>query len=281
MAFSGGPRNTRLRVVTVSATSGGLTDVGRVRQRNEDAILARAPVFAVADGMGGHDAGHVASALVVAGLQHFEGASAVDAQSVVAAIREVNREIRQRAASRGTGDVIGTTVVGLAFSRDEAADALFLFNVGDSRAYRLRENHFVQLSADHSLVAELVRRGELTETEARVDHRRNVVTRALGVDDVVDIDEWLLKPEIGDRYLMCSDGLTSEVSDEMIAELLAVNDGAADAATALVNAALDAGGRDNVSVVIVDIDDVGHSMAAVDADTDPRPELLLDTDATR
>lgn len=226
-------------------------------------------MFAVADGMGGHDAGDVASALAVAGLRHFEGAAAVDAGSVISALQEVNRAIFEHSASTARGDVMGTTVVGIALSRDEAADALLVFNVGDSRVYQLRRDELVQLSHDHSLVAELVEAGELTPGEARRDRRRNVVTRALGVGERVDIDEWFVEPEIGDRYLMCSDGLTGEVSDGQICDLLRSGRAPDQAAAALVEMALDAGGHDNVSVVIVDIEGVGVGLdQAIDADTD-------------
>jgi serine/threonine protein phosphatase PrpC len=208
------------RTVTLSARCGAVTDIGRVRDRNEDAILAVPPVFAVADGMGGHEAGDVASALAIAGLQRFEGAAAVDAGSVLTALHEANRDIFSRAGFSAVAGM-GTTVVGMALSRDDAAaDSLLLFNVGDSRAYRLRDGQLLQLSDDHSLVAELVMRGDITAAEAQTDRRRNVVTRALGIDKTVEIDDWFVEPLVGDRYLMCSDGLTGEVNDEAITEIL-------------------------------------------------------------
>jgi serine/threonine protein phosphatase PrpC len=260
--------------MTVSVRCGAVTDVGRLRARNEDAVLAIPPVFAVADGMGGHHGGDVASALAIAGLEQFQGAAAVDARSVITAIREANRAIFDQ-ASVGEG-AMGTTVVGVALSRDEASDALLLFNVGDSRAYRLRGDDLVQLSKDHSLVAELVTAGELTAAEAKVDQRRNVVTRALGVDGSIDIDEWLMEPEVGDRYLMCSDGLTGEVSDGDIAAVLRAGTSPEEAAGALVQMALDAGGHDNVSVVVVDIEAVGEVDNGIDADTDPRRPVVAE-----
>jgi len=263
------------RLVTVFVRCSAVTDVGRLRERNEDAVLADPPVFAVADGMGGHQAGDVASALAIAGLEQFRGAAAVDARSVITALREANRTIFDRSAT-GRGDVMGTTVVGLALSRDQASDALLLFNVGDSRAYRLRHGDLLQLSQDHSLVAELVTAGELTAAEAQVDQRRNVVTRALGVDGSIDIDEWLVEPEVGDRYLMCSDGLTGEVSDQDIGAVLRLGTSPDEAAGVLVRMALDAGGHDNVSVVVVDIEAVGDVDNGIDADTDPRRPLISD-----
>lgn len=261
--------------MTVSVRCGATTDVGLVRDRNEDSVLAVAPVFAVADGMGGHEAGDVASALAIAGLSHFEGAAAVDARSIITALREVNRTIFE--ASTGQAQVMGSTVVGIALSREEASDSLLVFNVGDSRAYRLRDNELVQISEDHSLVAELVLAGELTSAEAQRDRRRNVVTRALGVDQTVEIDEWYVEPMVGDRYLICTDGLTGEVSDDAIAEVLRRPTDPGAAAASLVQLALVAGGHDNVSAVVVDIEAVGSVDNGIDADTvDPRPVTTVD-----
>lgn len=256
--------------MTLSARFGAATDIGLVRERNEDAVLAVAPVFAVADGMGGHQDGHLASALAIAGLGRFEGAAAVDAGSVLAALHEANRDIFVRAET-GASEGMGTTVVGIALSRnDAAADSLLLFNVGDSRAYRLRDGELRQLSEDHSLVAELVLKGDLSSAEAQTDSRRNVVTRALGIDETVEIDQWFVEPMVGDRYLMCSDGLTGEVSDLEIAETLRTIAAPAKAADVLVEMALSAGGRDNVSAVVVDIEGVGQVESAIDEDTDHR-----------
>jgi serine/threonine protein phosphatase PrpC len=160
----------------------------------------------------------------------------------------------------------------VALSRDEASDALLLFNVGDSRAYRLRDGQLLQLSDDHSLVAELVMRGDITAAEAQTDRRRNVVTRALGIDKTVEIDDWFVEPLVGDRYLMCSDGLTGEVNDEAITEILCESATPGEAARALVDLALSAGGHDNVSAVVVDIEGVGQVDGGIDADTDQRTE---------
>jgi protein phosphatase len=196
----------------------------------------------------------------------------VDAGSVMAALHEANRDIFSRAGTFAA-DGMGTTVVGIALSRDDAAaDSLLLFNVGDSRAYRLRGGELIQLSEDHSLVAELVLRGDLTADQAETDNRRNVVTRALGIEENVEIDEWFVEPVVGDRYLMCSDGLTGEVADAEIAEVLRAVALPGDAASALVELALLAGGRDNVSAVVVDIEGVGQADAAIDADTDRRED---------
>ncbi len=260
--------------MTVRVRTGAASDVGRVRVRNEDSVLAEPPVMLVADGMGGHSAGDVASAMAVAGFRRFEGATAVDAQSVLAAVRIVNDEIRQDAGNGDARQDMGTTVSGIALSRRDAIDALLVFNVGDSRVYLCRSGTLTQVSEDHSVVADLVRCGELTVEEARTDERRNIVTRALGVSDDVDIDSWLLVPEVGDRFLVCSDGLTTELDDGVIALEVARLADPTDVAAALVELALQAGGRDNVSVVIVDIESVGQVVVAVDEDTDPRTEWL-------
>lgn len=239
--------------------------------------MADAPVYAVADGMGGHDAGDVASAVAIGSLQRFSGAAAVAPQSVLTALQEANRDIVGRATAAASTNGMGTTIVGLVLSRHDAADSLLVFNVGDSRAYRLRGGEFVQLSDDHSLVAELVLTGELTPAAARTDPRRNVVTRALGMAEVVEIDNWLIEPKAGDRYLVCSDGLTTELTDpEIGSALMAVGDADA-AAEELVRLALEAGGRDNISVVVIDIDEVGYSDTAADEDTNPRPVPVLDS----
>lgn len=257
--------------MTVGVRSGAATDVGRVRERNEDSVLVGPAVFAVADGMGGHEAGDVASALAVAGLGRFDDATTVDTQSVIGAIRSANTEILRRSEEDHGTEGMGTTVSGVALTREDGADALLVFNVGDSRTYRFRDGAFSQISEDHSLVAELVQAGELSTEAARSDKRRNVVTRALGVEPDVEIDYWLLLPVAGDRYLLCSDGLTNELTDEEIAQVVGDEPNPAAAAPRLVELAVRAGGHDNVSVVVVDIDSVEFVDSAVDDDTGPRP----------
>jgi PPM family protein phosphatase len=253
---------------------GASTHIGRVRTQNEDAILVRPPLFAVADGMGGHAAGEVASALAVEELTQLDDPAS--ANSVVGAIQVANRTILATASAQGLAEGMGTTLTALSVSDDAA---IAVFNVGDSRAYRYRDGHLTQLSADHSLVAEMVRSGRIGASEARTHPDRHVITRALGIGEDVEVDTWELLARSGDRYLLCSDGLTGELDEAVVAEILRSDDPPQAVADRLVNEAVEAGGRDNVSVVVVDIDDLTPGEADRDA-TNPRPEPEADDDDT-
>jgi len=229
---------------------GVATSVGRVRRVNEDSYLVLPPLYAVADGMGGHEAGEVASRLAVAELAKCVVAGRpLDTESVLGALDDANRVIVER-PQEGR---MGTTVTGLAGVETASGPRMLVFNVGDSRVYRLSGGRLDQVSVDHSEVQELVRAGALTPEQARVHPRRNVVTRALGRDVIVRPDHWLLPATAGDRYLLCSDGLFGELSDGKLAELLVVGDPQR-VATVLVAAANAAGGRDNITAVVVDVD---------------------------
>ncbi|MGN6405946.1 PP2C family protein-serine/threonine phosphatase [Sinomonas sp.] len=236
---------------------GSATDRGEVRELNEDSLLAREPIFAVADGMGGHEAGEVASALCVESLGREEtlsGGRAATALDVILAIRRADWAIRD-----ATGARAGTTLAAAFLAEDDdGAPAWIVANVGDSRVYVALEDEFVQITVDHSEVQELVARGEITQEEARIHPRRNVVTRALGTGFDADPDLWLLRAVDGQRLLICSDGLTTELEDGEIAELLKEGETAQAAADALVRAALEAGGRDNVTVIVVGVEGVGE-----------------------
>lgn len=231
------------------------TDVGQVRQVNQDAAMANGVLFVVADGMGGHRGGEVASEIAA---QHFEElASVPSGEELAKAFGQANHMIRKRAASDPNLAGMGTTVVALAVVRDDSDEMhLASANVGDSRMYRLEEDRLVQMTLDHSLVAELTRAGQLSEEEASQHPQRNVLTRALGVDDEVMVDHWLFPAIVGHRYLLCSDGLVNEVSDGDIADALRRFEDPNDAAEALVEEANRAGGRDNVTVLVVDVVDV-------------------------
>jgi PPM family protein phosphatase len=230
---------------------GVATSTGRVRRVNEDSYLALPPLYAVADGMGGHGAGDVASRLAIEELvKCVIPGRALDAETVLAALRDANRVIIERDEANG----MGTTITGLAGVDTASGTQLMVFNVGDSRVYRLAAGHLDQMSVDHSEVQELVRAGALTAEQARTHPRRNIVTRALGSDTVLRADHWLLPAIAGDRYLLCSDGLFGELLDEEIRELLATGDPQW-AATSLVEAADVAGGRDNTTAIVVDIAD--------------------------
>jgi PPM family protein phosphatase len=228
---------------------GAATSVGRVRQVNEDSYLAVPPLFVVADGMGGHGAGNVASRIAIEEMTACVALRPLFAEAVLTALEHANRNIIER----DEANRMGTTVTGLAALETAGADHLMVFNVGDSRVYRLAGKRLEQLTVDHSEVQEMVLAGVITREQARTHPRRNVVTRALGGDTGLHPDHWLLPAITGDRYLICSDGLFSELPDEAIRPLLAAGDPQS-AAVTLVGAACDAGGRDNVTAVVVDID---------------------------
>jgi len=229
----------------------GLTDTGRRRRQNEDAFVCDPPLFAIADGMGGAQAGELASRLAAAAIEEA-GASAGDGEGVVGAVRRANARIFERSLADPAVAGMGTTAtVALV---DEHAGTLTLAHVGDSRAYRYRAGELEQLTTDHSLVAELVRTGRLTEAEAAVHPHRSVITRALGTEADVEVDTRTVDLAEGDLVLLCSDGLSAMVRDGEIARLLeeSQRDPYA-AADALVRAANAAGGEDNVTVVVFEL----------------------------
>lgn len=226
---------------------GAATHVGRVRQVNEDSYLVSPPLYAVADGMGGHGAGDVASALAV-DILASHARRPLTAGAVLAALDEANEAIIRD--DRGAG--MGTTVTGLALLDTAAGIRLMAFNVGDSRVYRLAGGRLSQVTEDHSEVAELVRLGAITREQARTHPRRNVITRALGGFPGLQPDHWLLPAAAGDRYLICSDGLHGELPDDALAALLAAGR-PQQAAETLVAAANEAGGRDNVTAIVVEV----------------------------
>ncbi|MGD0378992.1 MAG: Stp1/IreP family PP2C-type Ser/Thr phosphatase [Acidimicrobiales bacterium] len=232
--------------------SGSASDVGRVRTVNEDLALESLTLFAVADGMGGHVGGEIAARTAVDTLQ-AEFARQPSADGLAGAIHEANRAVWER----GRADVdlrgMGTTMIAAALVSTDDGDRLVLANVGDSRAYRLHGGELVQLTTDHSVAEELVARGELSEEEAAVHPHRHILTRALGVQSDVAVDVWQLVPEEGDRFLLCSDGLTNEVPTEEITEVLSGTRDPQEVADVLVRMANQAGGNDNATVVVLDV----------------------------
>src|SRR5215213_1578207 len=246
--------------------AGAATDVGRVRQMNEDRFLADERIFAVADGVGGHQAGEVASQTSVETLlrEFNEGEPTVD--GLVAAAEAANQAVWQLAQGSREKRGMGTTLTALALVQVDGDEELALINVGDSRAYLLQNGELMQLTEDHSLVEELVRDGKLTPAEAQVHPQRSIITRALGMEPVIEVDSWEIIPYTGDRILLCSDGLTNELSDERIASTLRQLADPQEAAHDLVRQARAAGGSDNITVVVVDVvDDEGRSKRASDA----------------
>jgi serine/threonine protein phosphatase PrpC len=231
----------------------GVTDAGKVRANNEDALLVGEgrdeTLFAVADGIGGFEAGEVASRIAIEALKELE-----PGESFEAAIQEANRRIL--AASRGDEKLsgMGTTIVAVRFAGTQERPVAEVAHVGDSRAYLLRGGDLKPLTEDHSLVAELVRSGDLTRAQAAEHPQRNLITRALGADEEVDVDTAVLPVEAEDRILLCSDGLSDMVQEGQISEILARSPEDPEVpARRLLSAALDAGGTDNVTVVVVDV----------------------------
>jgi PPM family protein phosphatase len=231
----------------------GLTHAGKVRQNNEDALLLGGgedeTLFVVADGIGGFEAGEVASSLAVDVLKDLQ-----PDEPFKAAIGEANRRIV--AAGRGDEKLsgMGTTVVAIRFGGKQGEPVAEVAHVGDSRAYLVRGGDMKPITEDHSLVAELVRSGDLTRDEAAEHPQKNLITRALGADEEVDVDTAILPIVAGDRILLCSDGLSDMVSETGISEILAETpDDPERAARVLLSAALDAGGNDNITIVVVDV----------------------------
>jgi protein phosphatase len=240
---------------------GSATDVGKVRTVNEDRFLVADSLFAVADGLGGHQAGEVASKTAVETLGSSFNEHTVD--GLVDAVLKANHAVWQLARDNPDLQGMATTMTAVALVDEDDEERLALVNVGDSRAYLLQRGELEQLTEDHSLVEQLVREGRLTSEEAAIHPQRSIITRALGLDPEVEVDSWQLIPYEGDRLLLCSDGLTNEVTDDDIASTLRrVSDPVA-AAQDLVEQARANGGNDNITVVVVDVvDDDGRAKAA-------------------
>ncbi|MBO0747942.1 MAG: Stp1/IreP family PP2C-type Ser/Thr phosphatase, partial [Acidimicrobiaceae bacterium] len=263
----------------ISLRFGSATDVGLVRANNEDRYLVAEPLFAVADGMGGHAAGEVASSTAVRSLK--ENFTDHTPAGLAAAARAANRAVWEEAQASPDLRGMGTTLVALALVGDPGREQLAVANVGDSRLYRLHLGELYQVTSDHSLVGQMVASGALTPEEAEVHPRRNVLTRALGVDPDVDVDLVTVEAEQGDRYLLCSDGLPRELSDDQMASILRRLAGPDEAARELVEKARAHGGSDNVTVVLIDVADTdGRGAGAAPAleAADPGLEASSDVD---
>jgi protein phosphatase len=244
---------------------GSATDVGLVRTNNQDQLLVDPPLFAVADGMGGHAAGEVAALTAIQALKDaFQHDRTSD--GLVVATREANRSVWQRAQTQATMRGMGTTLVALALVNDRGEEQLAIVNVGDSRVYLLRQGEFEQLTTDHSLVQALIDDGQLSQAEADIHPQRHVLTRALGIDPDVPVDVLDVLPVKGDRFLLCSDGLTKEVDDKKVGSVLRRVEQPGEAARELVKEARSHGGSDNITVVVVDVvDDDDQAVAASEA----------------
>jgi len=237
--------------MSIQLNIGAHSHVGQLRSMNQDSFLIDGPLAIVADGMGGHRGGEVASHIAVETLNdRFTDSSLT---SLVEGFTAANSEIIARASADPELQGMGTTMCAIAPVMYESKELLAVINVGDSRVYRLINGVLQQVTVDHSLVESMVREGRLPPAEAEVHPQRNIVTRALGAQPWVEVDQFILEPEVGHRYLLCSDGLTDEVTDEQITNILATVEAPGAAVDALVAAANSGGGRDNITCVIVDV----------------------------
>ena len=253
----GSPRHTvslPTSHTSVTLAWAAVTDTGHRREVNEDSLLSQAPIFAVADGMGGHSAGDVASAAVVTRLAELAGATDPDAESIA---RLLSLAVEDMASGAGvTDNGTGTTVTGAALAVVAGEPQWIIFNIGDSRVYQLGSGVLEQVTTDHSVVQELVDAGKITREEADVHPHGNVITRAVGFHEPPIPDYRIVPARPGTRLLVCSDGLTKELTAYGIRHYLMSNPNPDDAAGALLGAALENGGRDNVTVIVLDVIEV-------------------------
>ena len=234
---------------------GSATDIGLVRSNNQDQLLVAPGLYAVADGMGGHAAGEVASLTAIKALDAaFEASDERTAASLESAAKAANRAVWEQARTNREMLGMGTTLVALAVvENDDGTSGLAVAHIGDSRLYLYRDKALSQVTVDHSLVQELIDEGQISQAQAAVHPQRHVLTRALGVEPAVDVDVIQIAPENNDRYLLCSDGLPREASDDQIAAILSRFPDPSEAAKELVELANSRGGSDNVTVVVVDV----------------------------
>ncbi len=232
--------------------SGSATDTGLVRSVNQDLAVESSTLFAVADGMGGHAGGEVASRMAVDALTIAFGRQPTGA-GLSEAVNEANAAVWQHSLDNPELRGMGTTLTAVALVNEDGHDVLALVNVGDSRSYRFHDGELVQITTDHSLAEEMVRSGDMSASEAAVHPHRHILTRALGAKEDVTVDLWRIRPVRGDRYLLCSDGLTNELSSDQMVEVLASVPDPQKAAELLVQAARTHGGSDNITAVVVDV----------------------------
>lgn len=246
------------------------TDRGKRREINEDALFAADPCFIVADGMGGHEKGDAASkAAISAFSEEFTAPGEATVQRIERALDEARRRVHEVAAATQRG--AGCTLSGAIRIEHQGVPHWYVLNVGDSRVYLQRGNSLRQLTIDHSLRSELLAGGD----QQGATTPRNIITRALGSDDDRH-DAWLLPVETGSRLLICTDGLTSEVSDEQIEAVLAVGGRAESVVDELLRRALDAGGRDNVTIIVTDVVAGGIEMASLTDAQDDTDDMTLE-----
>src|SRR6267154_335547 len=228
------------------------TDTGRQRRANEDSLLARSPLFVVADGMGGAQAGEVASRIAVESFQLGLAEALAPERALAERAQEANARIHELSHANAEQAGMGTTLTAVYVGEHDVAIA----HGGDSRAYCLRDGELLRLTDDHSLVDELMRQGRLTPEEAIEHPQRSVITRALGPEGTVEVDTRSFQARAGDVYLLCSDGLTTMLAEQQIADLLLANPALRAAGEALIAAANEAGGRDNITVLLMRLEEV-------------------------
>jgi PPM family protein phosphatase len=254
------------------------TDRGLRRELNEDSYIASDPVFAVADGMGGHEAGEVASGMCVRTLAQLPQLATGERTATAGVVQQYLASADESIRS-ATGSRAGTTLSGVVVVEQMGVPYWLVMNIGDSRTYRLSQGRLAQVSVDHSEVQELVESGEITAEEAAVHPRRHVVTRALGAGDETEADYWLLPIEEGDRVMVCSDGLNGELTDAEMEEILSTVEDPQEAVDALIQAALRRGGRDNITVIVIDarnvLNDAGVATTAPRTAADAEDEDTL------
>jgi serine/threonine protein phosphatase PrpC len=250
----------------------GLTDVGRQRHTNEDRFYESPPVFAVADGMGGARSGEVASQLAVDEFSEQNAADGSPEERLAEIVRAANRKIYELAQSDESHAGMGTTLTAAVVGDNEIS----LGHVGDSRAYRFRDDQLERLTQDHSLVEELMRMGKLSPEAAEVDPRRSIITRALGPEPTVEVETCTYPAKDGDVYLLCSDGLTGMIPEDRMAEILRARSSLQQAAQELVRAANAGGGKDNITVVLFKLVDEAAVGEGEESDTLSGTEHLPD-----
>jgi protein phosphatase len=246
------------------------TDVGRRREVNQDALLAEYPLFVVADGMGGHIGGEIASTSTIERLRPVAESGTVTPKAIEKALSRAVKDIASHPES--TDDGTGTTVTGVYFDHAASDPHWVTLNIGDSRVYLVRDGQIVQITTDHSVVQELIAAGRLSPEEAENHPYGNVITRAVGATDSVKPDYVRLDLVDGDRFVICSDGLTKELTDYGIQHFLAEHPEPAEAVAAMLDAALENGGRDNISIIVLDVTVHGSSRRTVDDDFDDTAE---------
>jgi len=236
---------------TVVLSWAGATDTGRRRENNQDSLLAEFPLFVVADGMGGHAGGEIASQRTIARLEEAVAAGEITTQTIETALVAAVKDITAHPDTTDEGT--GTTLTGVFFTLVDDDARWVSLNIGDSRVYLLRDGVLNQVTTDHSVVQELITAGRLSPEEAEGHPYSNVITRAVGVSEALPPDYREFSVQDGDRFVICSDGLTKELTDYGIQHFLGLNSTAEGAVDAMLSAALENGGRDNVTIIVVDV----------------------------